>query len=716
MRKLSALLLIILVAMTSIALAQEDPNFTGLGGLVSLNVPEGWEAYDYDTDMYLEYYDDSGETSFNYEINISLVSPELLTSVGADPDLAGEDFLVWYQDFVVEIEGEDIAFEWGDITTIEAGANTLSYVEFTRTETYDDEPDVSWQIFGWLDAVAGNLVVQGEYYTYPDDDDSQYVVFKDQFMQIMSSVTFEGEFSGMASYVNEAGDIGLEYPLGWDVYEYDGEIEIDTFIEMEGIEYEFDVTLTPAADFLGQVGLDADISGEEFIDWLVAFVTNNPDEDQSVEFGERVNLELGDTTLSAIDATVVETYDDESETTLSMVGLLEVGNRRYLVEMEYQTYPEHNDSRYAEWRQQALDILSTMHVIEVDIDVSMAPAISADNLNQVGVLARVPGTSGSGSTVGISPDGAYLALVADAEGSIESGVTGEFMVLDGNTGAAIATIETTIAEINGLVFSEDGSQLFVVGGYVGADGFTGAIEVFDTMSWEATALHDGLASDFIYGFALTPDGATAFVPYGSYNSPDAGVNMVTLADGSVTQLALEPKGEDEYLNIGAIALSDEFVAVGTSSAARHLVIFDRASGEKLHVIGSDLSSVYDLAFSADGSRLAVVGWPLDDSDTDLVIYDTADFSVAHAVDAYSGAASNVWFLDAGAFLTVNDYGWMRAFDPTSGEQIAEINIYGAAEEEDYAYESYPDVAIYPNGNAIAVKGGYQLLTLLGIVE
>ena len=147
--------------------------------------------------------------------------------------------------------------------------------------------------------------------------------------------------------------------------------------------------------------------------------------------------------------------------------------------------------------------------------------------------------------------------------------------------------------VNAIVFSSDGKQIFAAGG---ENGLFGEVRQWNVADGKLIHEFEG-HRDAIYGLALSPDGKT--LATGSYDQKiklwkaERGEEIRTLSghNGCVFDLAFRPDGK----------------ILASASADRTVKLWDVASGERRDTLSQSLKELYALVFSPDGKRLVAGG-------------------------------------------------------------------------------------------------------------
>ncbi|MEY2428750.1 MAG: hypothetical protein QOJ40_1635 [Verrucomicrobiota bacterium] len=155
------------------------------------------------------------------------------------------------------------------------------------------------------------------------------------------------------------------------------------------------------------------------------------------------------------------------------------------------------------------------------------------------------------------------------------------------------TLSGIRGNVNGLVFSEDGKQIFAAGGQPGV---AGEIRQWTVEDGKLVRVLEG-HKDALYAIALSPDGET--LASGSYDQKiklwnlKTGKEIRTLSghNGCVYRLSFRPDGK----------------ILASASADRTVKLWDVASGERRETLSQSFKELYAVAFTPDGARLAAGG-------------------------------------------------------------------------------------------------------------
>jgi WD40 repeat protein len=157
----------------------------------------------------------------------------------------------------------------------------------------------------------------------------------------------------------------------------------------------------------------------------------------------------------------------------------------------------------------------------------------------------------------------------------------------------VRTLPGHRGNVNGLVFSDDGSQIFAASGQ---PGLSGEIRQWNVQDGKLARILEG-HKDALYAIALSPDGNT--LASGGYDQKiklwdlKTGKEIKTLSghNGCVYRLAFRPDGK----------------ILASASADRTVKLWDVASGERRETLSQSFKELYAVAFSPDGRRLVAGG-------------------------------------------------------------------------------------------------------------
>ena len=181
-------------------------------------------------------------------------------------------------------------------------------------------------------------------------------------------------------------------------------------------------------------------------------------------------------------------------------------------------------------------------------------------------------------------------------GLIAVGSYASAQLIDAATRQTRGTLGGIAGKVNALVFSPDGSTLFIAAGEAGIGGVAYQWRVGDPGRPDLTRKFEG-HKDALYALALSPDGRT--LATGSYDqkvklwSTETGAEIKTLNghNGAVFGLSFRPDGK----------------VLASASADRTVKLWEVASGKRLDTFSQPLKDQTAVAFSPDGGTVASGG-------------------------------------------------------------------------------------------------------------
>lgn len=219
----------------------------------------------------------------------------------------------------------------------------------------------------------------------------------------------------------------------------------------------------------------------------------------------------------------------------------------------------------------------------IDAGAKPSAAVVKREINVPKVAPKVP-VRASVNALAFSPQAKLLAI--GRYGVVELVKPGANEVVHKLVGHA--------GNVNGLIFSADGSTLFAASG---ENAVSGQIKIWNVADGRLLRVIDG-HRDTIYALALSPDGKT--LASGSYDqqiklwSTETGAEVKTLRghNGAVFGLAFRPDGK----------------ILASASADRTVKLWDTATGARKDTLIQPTKEQVAVAWSADGKRLAAAGF------------------------------------------------------------------------------------------------------------
>ncbi len=177
-------------------------------------------------------------------------------------------------------------------------------------------------------------------------------------------------------------------------------------------------------------------------------------------------------------------------------------------------------------------------------------------------------------------------LVAAAHGAVVE-------LVDPVSQAVVKRLEGHRGEVNSLVWSADGAQLFAASG---ENAIEGEVRQWDVATAKVARTFTG-HRDMIYALALSPDGKT--LATGSY---DQKIKLWNVADGKERKTLSGHNGA-----VFAVAFRADGKLLASASADRTVKLWDVASGDRRDTLSQPTREQFAVAWSADGKRLAAAG-------------------------------------------------------------------------------------------------------------
>lgn len=194
----------------------------------------------------------------------------------------------------------------------------------------------------------------------------------------------------------------------------------------------------------------------------------------------------------------------------------------------------------------------------------------------------------------VQPHNAVNALAYSAPNKlIAAGRYGEVDLIAGESRKLLKKLSGHRGNVNAIVFSGDGAQLFAASG---ENALLGEVKQWNVADGSLTRTFEG-HKDTIYSMAISPDGKV--LATGSYDQKiklwavATGKELKTLSghNGAIFGLAFRPDGK----------------ILASASADRTVKLWDVATGERRDTLAQSLKELYAVAFSADGKRLFAGG-------------------------------------------------------------------------------------------------------------
>jgi mono/diheme cytochrome c family protein/sugar lactone lactonase YvrE len=176
---------------------------------------------------------------------------------------------------------------------------------------------------------------------------------------------------------------------------------------------------------------------------------------------------------------------------------------------------------------------------------------------------------------------------------LAAGSFGRVELLDATTRQPVRKLEGIAGQVNALVFSPDGSMLFVAAGDAGISGAAYQWRVSDGSLVRKFEGH----SDALYALALSPDGQT--LATGSY---DQKIKLWNVADGTEVRLLKGHIG-----GVYGLSFRPDGKVLASASADRTIKLWEVGTGKRLDTFSQPLKEQTTVAFSPDGKTVAAGG-------------------------------------------------------------------------------------------------------------
>ncbi len=247
-----------------------------------------------------------------------------------------------------------------------------------------------------------------------------------------------------------------------------------------------------------------------------------------------------------------------------------------------------------------------------------------------------------------------VAFSAGGEWIASAGGDGAVKVWDGKTREVVRALDAHVEFVYSVVFHPDGRHL----ASVDADRPDRRVKVWD---WRTGRLVFTGPSDAdhnrgtAYGVAFSPDGR--LLAAGSDGA-------VKVWDWEKQQLLLTTPAVHAKKGI-SVAFSREGRRLASGSWSGDVMIWDVATGERLHTLSEHHHPVSALAFSPDGRRLVSACF-----DRRLIVWDATTGQPLHALEGHDGLVLGVAFSPDGARLaSVGEDKTVRLWEAEAGREV-----------------------------------------------
>ncbi len=193
-----------------------------------------------------------------------------------------------------------------------------------------------------------------------------------------------------------------------------------------------------------------------------------------------------------------------------------------------------------------------------------------------------------------APRVAVTALAFSPQAKLVAvGRYGVVELVDARSQAVVKRLEGHRGNVNAIVWSADGAQLFAASGESAVAGEVKQWSIADAKVLRTFSGH----RDMIYALALSPDGKT--LATGSY---DQKIKLWNVAEGTERRTLSGHNGA-----VFGLAFRPDGKLLASASADRTVKLWDVTSGERRDTFSQPLKEQFAVAWSADGKRLAAGG-------------------------------------------------------------------------------------------------------------
>lgn len=297
--------------------------------------------------------------------------------------------------------------------------------------------------------------------------------------------------------------------------------------------------------------------------------------------------------------------------------------------------------------------------------------LTASTTSQNGEAPSQLGRYGYGiADLALSPDGKLLASVPDV---------GPLQLYDTATGVLLAELPTQLGHNFRVRFSPDGKLIAVGGWKMGSmESYVGVVQIWDVATRETIKILDGF-SQYVFGVAFSPDGLTLATGEGNgYGIPGA-AKLWNIATGELLQefgqkVDVAPP---DYFTVYDVAFSPDGSTLATANGDGSIVLWDIANQRQEAILTNTANIPIRISFSPDGRYLAAAGSAeVDYQKTDLRVLDVSTGATLF-INEVQNTRNIVFSPDGQVLASSSYYGNATLWDVASGNVLATLTGVGS---------------------------------------
>jgi WD40 repeat protein/DNA-binding SARP family transcriptional activator len=269
-------------------------------------------------------------------------------------------------------------------------------------------------------------------------------------------------------------------------------------------------------------------------------------------------------------------------------------------------------------------------------------------------ILTVAGHSNWMRRVAYSPDGARL---------VTTNGDGQAVILDAGTGETLRTFPHPAGAVQDAAFSPDGTRL-------ATGGEDNTARVWDATNGQELLTLTGHAEAPLVGGVFAGILGVAFSPDGKQLASAGADGQVLLWDAETGEIVLALQVHPAGIGVTRVAFSPDGTLLAAASDAREggeplVSVWALASGEVQYTVSGLPTRAHDLAFSPDGTKLAI-----GEFGDFLKVYDAGSGEEVLSLTGDSGRILSVAFSPDGALLASGGIEPPRLWDLATGQELA----------------------------------------------